>query len=74
MQRGVPLLLLFAAPIFVILANGTAGEGSAPADEKAYAFEKHERWQRPRTVVGVKYDMGDCVAMPLGGLGTGPSA
>lgn len=71
MQRGVPLLLLFAAPIFGILANGTAEEGSAAPDEKGYAFEKHQRWQRPRTVVGVKYDMGDCVAMPLGGLGTG---
>ncbi len=36
-----------------------------------YRFERHERWERPRAVVGVKYNMGGCAGMPVGGLGTG---
>ena len=52
-------------------SSETRAAQDAPRGRPRYNFERHERWERPRAVVGVKYDMGDCGAMPLGGLGTG---
>ncbi len=71
MRGGIAFVLLCAVAIATFPTHASAeGENSLP-EGKIYAFEGHKCWQRPRFVVGVKYDMGDCGAMPLGGLGTG---
>jgi uncharacterized protein (DUF608 family) len=68
-QCGDVLLRAVLCALFVSCETQAADDASRGTD--GYRFKVHERWERPRTVVGVRYNMGDCAGMPLGGLGTG---
>ncbi len=68
-RHGDVLLCASLCAVFVGCETQAADDASRGMD--GYRFEAHQRWERPRTVVGVRYNMGDCAGMPLGGLGTG---